>query len=58
MRVLIDIHVFLWWVLETPRLTGTMREIIADGSNDVLFRGIPILTADPLIARYDVDVVR
>lgn len=37
MKVLIDTHVFLWWVLEAPQLTPTMREIISDGTNDVLF---------------------
>jgi PIN domain nuclease of toxin-antitoxin system len=127
MKVLIDSHVFLWWVLEEPRLTPAMREIISDGTNEVLFsaasayelaykaddgrltlpegahayitdrldangfdplpidvghalaaaslprihrdpfdrlliaqaqrEGIPILTADPVIARYDVETI-
>jgi PIN domain nuclease of toxin-antitoxin system len=35
--VLIDTHVFLWWVLDTPQLTPKMREILSDGSNDILF---------------------
>jgi len=126
-KVLIDSHVFLWWVLEAPQLTPVMREIISDGSNEVLFsaasayelafkaadgrltlpesaesyitdrlaangfdalpvdlehaltaaslprihrdpfdrllvaqaqrEGIPILTADPVIARYDVETI-
>lgn len=37
MKVLIDTHVFLWWVLEAPQLTPAMREVIADGANEVLF---------------------
>lgn len=36
MRVLIDTHVFLWWVLDDPRITETMRETLGDGANDVL----------------------
>jgi PIN domain nuclease of toxin-antitoxin system len=36
-RVLIDSHVFLWWVLEAPQLTPLMREVISDGTNEVLF---------------------
>jgi len=36
-RALLDTHVFLWWVLEDGRLTRGMRELIEDGSNDVLF---------------------
>jgi Uncharacterized protein conserved in bacteria len=126
-RVLIDTHVFLWWVLDAPQLSPTMREIISDAGNDVFFsaasayelaykavdgrltlpeapntyvadrleangfdtlpidlghaltaavlprihrdpfdrllvaqaqrEGIPILTADPVIARYDVETI-
>lgn len=36
MRVLLDTHAFLWWVLEDSRLTGRARETIADPEIDVL----------------------
>jgi PIN domain nuclease of toxin-antitoxin system len=126
-RVLLDTHAFLWWVLEDPRLSRRALSVIAASEYDVLvsavsaweiaiksadarldlpepagryvpdriaangFRelvvtvehavhvaslpaihrdpfdrllvaqaqveGIPILTSDPAIARYDVDVI-
>lgn len=37
MRVLLDTHAFLWWILDDPRLPASAREIIADPSNTVLF---------------------
>ncbi len=37
MRVLLDTHVFLWWVLDDSRLSERAREIIGEGKNDVLF---------------------
>lgn len=36
MRVLLDTHVFLWWVLEDPRLSPLARETISDPDVDVL----------------------
>lgn len=36
MRVLLDTHVFLWWVLEDPRLSPVARETITDPDVDVL----------------------
>jgi PIN domain nuclease of toxin-antitoxin system len=36
-RVLLDAHVFIWWVLDMPNLSGSCREILADGGNEVLF---------------------
>jgi PIN domain nuclease of toxin-antitoxin system len=35
-RVLLDTHVFLWWVLEDSRLTDLARETITDPKVDVL----------------------
>ena len=37
MRALIDTHVFLWWVLDVPRLSPESRRILLDGSNEILF---------------------
>jgi PIN domain nuclease of toxin-antitoxin system len=36
-RVLLDTHAFLWWILDEPRLSDRAREIIADGHNDLFF---------------------
>ena len=36
MKVLLDTHVFLWWITDDPRLSPRAREIIANGAN-VLF---------------------
>ena len=36
MRVLLDTHAFLWWVLEDPRLSPVARETISDPDVDVL----------------------
>ena len=37
MRVLLDTHVFLWWINDDPRLSTNAREVIVDGENDLLF---------------------
>lgn len=36
MRALLDTHAFLWWIADHPSLSPTAREIIADGTNEVL----------------------
>ena len=36
MRVLLDAHAFLWWVLEMPELSRTCRDIVGDGDNDII----------------------
>lgn len=36
MRVLLDTHAFLWWITDSPRLSGYAREVIS-GSNELLF---------------------
>ena len=33
MKVLLDTHVFLWWITDDPRLSPRARGIIADGAN-------------------------
>jgi PIN domain nuclease of toxin-antitoxin system len=36
-RVLLDTHAFLWWVSERgTRLSDRARELLSDGSNDVI----------------------
>jgi len=33
-RLLLDTHVFLWWVADDPNLTAKARRAIADANND------------------------
>ena len=37
MKALLDTHVFLWWITDDQRLPSQVREIIADGTNEILF---------------------
>ncbi len=37
MRALLDTHAFLWWVLDKPQVSDRVREIIADGRNELFF---------------------
>ena len=37
MRVLLDTHVFLWWITDDPRLSDRTRAIISDGKNTLFF---------------------
>ncbi len=34
-RLLLDTHVFLWWLADDPRLGNTARKAIGDGRNQV-----------------------
>jgi PIN domain nuclease of toxin-antitoxin system len=36
MRLLLDTHVFLWFVLNDPQLSTTAQQLISDPGNDVL----------------------
>jgi len=36
-RAILDTHVFLWWVLDIPRLSVEARSILQDGANELLF---------------------
>jgi PIN domain nuclease of toxin-antitoxin system len=35
--MLLDTHVFLWWISDSPRLSKVAREVIADERNEVVF---------------------
>jgi PIN domain nuclease of toxin-antitoxin system len=35
MRLLLDTHAFLWFVLDGPQLSATARALIADPSNEI-----------------------
>jgi PIN domain nuclease of toxin-antitoxin system len=36
MRLLLDTHTFLWFVLNDPQLSGAAQRLISDPANDVL----------------------
>ena len=36
MRLLLDTHAFLWWVLRSPSLSATAANAIADRRNEIL----------------------
>lgn len=42
MKVLLDTHVFLWWISDDERLSRRARRLIADESNEVL---VSVVTA-------------
>ncbi len=35
MKVLLDTHTFLWWIIDSPKLSSRIRKIISDGNNDL-----------------------
>lgn len=37
MRVLLDTHVFLWWITDDAKLPGSVRNFISDGNNELFF---------------------
>lgn len=37
MRILLDTHALLWWVIDSPKLSDTAREIIASEHNEPIF---------------------
>jgi len=37
MKALLDTHTFLWWNINSPQLSDTARDFIADGSNEIYF---------------------
>ena len=37
MKALLDTHTFLWWVADDSRLSNTVRDMIADPNNTLLF---------------------
>ena len=51
MKVLLDTHVWLWYLLGEPYLSQTHRNIIDDESNDLLLSSISIWEAHLLIER-------
>ena len=40
MRILLDTHVFLWWVRDDPRLDAPARDLISDYANEVFVSAV------------------
>jgi PIN domain nuclease of toxin-antitoxin system len=40
MRVLLDTHVFFWWVNDSPKLSDRARDIIASEPNDIFISAV------------------
>lgn len=37
MRMLLDTHTFLWWIMDDPRLSDAARKHLEDGRNETFF---------------------
>ncbi|SLM33165.1 PilT protein domain protein [Desulfamplus magnetovallimortis] len=35
MKILLDTHVFLWWIIDEPKLSPTACDLIGNGNNDL-----------------------
>ena len=35
LRVLLDTHIFLWWLFDDPKLPASIKGLITDSSNDI-----------------------
>jgi len=65
MRVLLDTHVLLWWLLDEKAVSAAARTAIADGNNDtfvsaasaweisIKFKSGKLPTAAPLIVQFE-----
>lgn len=42
MRVLLDTHILLWWLSDSPNLGDGDRQLIADADNDVLVSAVSV----------------
>lgn len=42
MRILLDTHIMLWALVDSPRLPESARELIMDGANDIYFSAVNV----------------
>ena len=42
MRILLDTHILLWWLMDDPRLSASLRHTITSGSNVILVSSITV----------------
>ena len=52
MRMLLDTHVFLWFVLGDAQLSSMAKSCILDPVNTKLVEHIPIISGDPVLDAY------
>lgn len=57
MRVLLDTHVYLWWLLDSPRIAPSAAEVIADPATVVCVSAASIWEASikSALGRLDTD---
>lgn len=58
MRALLDTHTFLWWNLDTPRLSPRARDLIGDGGNEFLLSVVSVWEIAIKHARGRLDLPR
>lgn len=37
MKVILDTHIFLWWIVDDPRLSPRARQVLSHSKNELLF---------------------
>ena len=37
MRIIVDTHVFLWWITDSPELSARARAVMSEGRNTLFF---------------------
>jgi PIN domain nuclease of toxin-antitoxin system len=57
MELLLDTHVFLWFISGDKRLSGAMRDSIRDSNNEVYLSVVSLVTVDDAICAYPVPVL-
>ncbi len=40
MKILLDTHIFLWWITDSPLLSQNAREVIANGNNALYWSAV------------------
>lgn len=45
MKLLLDTHVFLWWITDSPKLSPAARNAIADSRNEAFFSAASVWEA-------------
>lgn len=37
MKFLLDTHVFLWWIMDSPQISENVRKLMSEGSSDLFW---------------------
>ncbi len=37
MKFLLDTHVLLWWIMDSPQISGNVRKLLSEGSSDLFW---------------------